>query len=118
MLATPGITPADRSLWPEGDFVKALNGRVEGAVPPVDSISIDSRTVERGGAFFAIAGDRFDGHDFVEAALQKGAAVAVVSEARRAALPARTSVRWWWWTTCSPASAGSAFERASVPLPR
>nr|WP_245586725.1 UDP-N-acetylmuramoylalanyl-D-glutamyl-2,6-diaminopimelate--D-alanyl-D-alanine ligase [Pleomorphomonas oryzae] len=88
MLATPGVTPADRSLWPADDFIKALHGRSEGTVPPVDSISIDSRTVERGGAFFAIAGDRFDGHDFVETALQKGAAVAVVSEAKRGALPA------------------------------
>nr|WP_280952317.1 UDP-N-acetylmuramoylalanyl-D-glutamyl-2,6-diaminopimelate--D-alanyl-D-alanine ligase [Pleomorphomonas carboxyditropha] len=74
-------------MWLADDFVKAMGGRAEGAVPPVDSISIDSRTVERGGAFFAIAGDRFDGHDFVVAAFDKGAAVAVVSEAKRAALP-------------------------------
>ena len=88
VLATPGVTPADRSLWPAGSFIEALGGRAEGTVPPIDSISIDSRTVERGGAFFAIAGDRFDGHDYVEMALQKGAAVAVVSEAKRPGLPA------------------------------
>lgn len=88
ILATPGVTPADRSLWPADAFVDALGGKAEGSVPPVDSISIDSRTVERGGAFFAIAGDRFDGHDFVEMALQKGAAVAVVSEEKRPTLPA------------------------------
>ncbi|MBV9759697.1 MAG: UDP-N-acetylmuramoyl-tripeptide--D-alanyl-D-alanine ligase [Acidobacteriaceae bacterium] len=42
--------------------------------------SIDSRTIAPGDLFFAIKGERFDGHDFVEAALKKGAAAAVVSE--------------------------------------
>lgn len=87
VLGTPGVTPADRSLWPAGDFIAALGGRAEGVVPSVDGISIDSRTVGRGAAFFAILGDRFDGHDFVEGALNKGAAVAVVSEEKRPMLP-------------------------------
>jgi UDP-N-acetylmuramoyl-tripeptide--D-alanyl-D-alanine ligase len=40
--------------------------------------SIDSRTVKASELFFAVRGDRFDGHDFVEQALEKGAAAAVV----------------------------------------
>ena len=40
--------------------------------------SIDSRTVTPGQVFFAVAGERVDGHDFVEAALQAGAVAAVV----------------------------------------
>jgi len=40
--------------------------------------SIDSRTVGAGELFFAVKGDRFDGHDFVEQALEKGAVAAVV----------------------------------------
>ena len=40
--------------------------------------SIDSRTVRAGEVFFAVKGDRFDGHDFVQAALEKGAVAAVV----------------------------------------
>lgn len=40
--------------------------------------SIDSRTIEPGQLFFAVKGDRFDGHDFVEQAIQKGAVGAVV----------------------------------------
>ncbi len=44
--------------------------------------SIDSRTVHAGDLFFAVRGDRFDGHDFVEAALGAGAVAAVVSAAR------------------------------------
>jgi UDP-N-acetylmuramoyl-tripeptide--D-alanyl-D-alanine ligase len=41
--------------------------------------SIDSRTVAAGELFFAVRGERFDGHDFVAAALAKGAVAAVVS---------------------------------------
>ncbi len=41
--------------------------------------SIDSRTVNEGDLFFAVKGERFDGHDFVETALADGAVAAVVS---------------------------------------
>ena len=40
--------------------------------------SIDSRTVSPGELFFAVKGERFDGHDFVASALEKGAVAAVV----------------------------------------
>src|SRR5256885_4553879 len=40
--------------------------------------SIDSRTIQLGELFFAVKGERMDGHDFVEQALQKGAVAAVV----------------------------------------
>jgi UDP-N-acetylmuramoyl-tripeptide--D-alanyl-D-alanine ligase len=40
--------------------------------------SIDSRTIQRGELFFAVKGERFDGHDFVEAVLKNGASAAVV----------------------------------------
>ena len=49
--------------------------------------SIDSRTVAAGELFFAVRGERHDGHDFVAAAFERGAAAAVVSRARAAALP-------------------------------
>jgi UDP-N-acetylmuramoyl-tripeptide--D-alanyl-D-alanine ligase len=49
--------------------------------------SIDSRTVGAGELFFAVRGERLDGHDFVEAALARGAIAAVVSRARVATLP-------------------------------
>jgi UDP-N-acetylmuramoyl-tripeptide--D-alanyl-D-alanine ligase len=41
--------------------------------------SIDSRTVGAGDLFFAVRGERVDGHDYVEAALRDGAVAAVVS---------------------------------------
>ncbi len=40
--------------------------------------SIDTRTLHPGELFFAVKGERLDGHDFVEQALQAGAAAAVV----------------------------------------
>ncbi len=40
--------------------------------------SIDSRTIGANDLFFAVKGDRLDGHDFVSEALDKGAAAAVV----------------------------------------
>lgn len=43
--------------------------------------SIDSRSVAPGDLFFAIKGERLDGHAFVAAVLEQGAAAAVVSEA-------------------------------------
>lgn len=52
--------------------------------------SIDSRTIGAGELFFAVKGGHFDGHDFVGAAMARGAVAAVVSreklaEARKAA---------------------------------
>jgi UDP-N-acetylmuramoyl-tripeptide--D-alanyl-D-alanine ligase len=43
--------------------------------------SIDSRTIAAGELFFAVKGERLDGHDFVQAALADGAVAAVVSMA-------------------------------------
>jgi len=45
----------------------------------ITGVSTDSRTVREGELFFALPGERVDGHDFVLAALQRGAAAAVVS---------------------------------------
>ena len=49
--------------------------------------SIDSRTVAPGELFFAVRGERLDGHDFIAGALDRGAIAAVVSLARVASLP-------------------------------
>ncbi|HET6208575.1 MAG TPA: UDP-N-acetylmuramoyl-tripeptide--D-alanyl-D-alanine ligase [Terracidiphilus sp.] len=49
--------------------------------------SIDSRTIAAGELFFAVRGERFDGHDFVAGAVERGAMAAVVSRSRVATLP-------------------------------
>lgn len=71
------------TLWTAADFATALEGRAAGPPPPdIAGISIDSRTVAAGEAFFAIEGERFDGHDFVADAFARGAAAAVVAQAQ------------------------------------
>ncbi len=50
-------------------------------------VSIDSRTLRPGELFIAIHGPRHDGHDFVAAALQRGALAAVVARAQAGRFP-------------------------------
>src|ERR1700691_5970150 len=52
--------------------------------------SIDSRTTVPGQLFFAVQGERLDGHDFVEQALEKGAVAAVVRHDRMGRYPPHT----------------------------
>jgi UDP-N-acetylmuramoyl-tripeptide--D-alanyl-D-alanine ligase len=54
--------------------------------------SIDSRTVQPGELFFAVKGERMDGHDFVTQALEKGAAAAVVRGDLRARYVLKTGL--------------------------
>ena len=46
----------------------------------IQSVSIDSRLIKKGSVFIAIVGRRFDGHDFVRAAIRNGAIAVVVSK--------------------------------------
>lgn len=52
--------------------------------------SIDSRTIQPGELFFAIHGERLDAHDYVEAALSKGALAAVVRRDQVARFSSKT----------------------------
>src|SRR5213082_2590404 len=45
---------------------------------PVERISTDSRTIKKGELFVALRGEKFDGHKFVEATAEAGAAGAIV----------------------------------------
>src|SRR3984893_11353559 len=71
-------------LWTVDAIVAATRGERAAPLPrAIAGISIDSRTVAAGEAFFAIKGDTHDGHDFVAPALRQGAALAVVARDRR-----------------------------------
>ncbi|AWY21470.1 UDP-N-acetylmuramoyl-tripeptide--D-alanyl-D-alanine ligase [Moraxella bovis] len=50
-------------------------------------ITTDTRTINAGDIFLAIKGDNFDGHEFVNAALEKGAVLAIVNEKVESDLP-------------------------------
>jgi UDP-N-acetylmuramoyl-tripeptide--D-alanyl-D-alanine ligase len=71
-------------LWTSEAMREAMRAAPNGALPrDIFGISIDSRTIAPGDAYFAIKGDIHDGHDFVAAALKAGAALAVVETAQR-----------------------------------
>src|SRR4051812_20133955 len=61
-------------------------GAAGGAPPqPVSGWSVDTRTQKAGDVYFALRGPNHDGHDFVGAAMEKGAAAVVVDHASGAA---------------------------------
>jgi UDP-N-acetylmuramoyl-tripeptide--D-alanyl-D-alanine ligase len=61
--------------------------RKDGHAQMATGYSIDSRTLAAGDLFFAVRGERFDGHDFVTNALDRGASAAVVAKAKVLELP-------------------------------
>jgi len=64
-------------LWRIAEFVGSTGECDQEAVAM--GYSIDSRTLAPGDLFIAIAGERFDGHEYVQAALEKGAVGAIVA---------------------------------------
>jgi UDP-N-acetylmuramoyl-tripeptide--D-alanyl-D-alanine ligase len=63
------------------ELLEATEGRLQSGKPvdAVKGISIDTRTIKPQEAFLCIKGENFDGHDFIEKALRKGAK-AVIGE--------------------------------------
>src|SRR5271165_571427 len=72
------------------EFMAASGGFHPTAV--ASGYSIDSRTVQPGDLFFAVRGERLDGHDFVDAALSRGAVAAVVRIDQIARFPDSTQL--------------------------
>ncbi|HEX6836763.1 MAG TPA: UDP-N-acetylmuramoyl-tripeptide--D-alanyl-D-alanine ligase [Polyangia bacterium] len=79
--------PVSRVLSATGGAL--VRGSAEGAFA---SVTIDSRAVAPGALFFAVKGDRFDGHDFAAAAVAAGARGLVVARGRGAALDVNATV--------------------------
>ena len=65
-------------LWTADEIAEATGGSVTGGGFAATGVSIDTRTIEPGDLFVALAGAR-DGHEFVAQAMAKGAAGALVS---------------------------------------
>jgi len=70
------------------DMATMCGGRILSGNPvqKARGISIDSRTVREGEVFLALKGENFDGHDFAELAIKRGAAAVVGRAAKLAAL--------------------------------
>lgn len=66
--------------WLLSQVANAVQGRLIGADVELEGISTDTRAIAKGTLFIALAGERFDAHDFVEQALASGAAAVLVSD--------------------------------------
>lgn len=76
MNGTATATP----LWTAAEVAAATGGRAHGGADwHAQGVSIDTRTLAPGDLFIALRGENGDGHDFVAAAFDKGAAAALVS---------------------------------------
>ncbi|MBX3175442.1 MAG: UDP-N-acetylmuramoyl-tripeptide--D-alanyl-D-alanine ligase [Gemmatimonadaceae bacterium] len=71
------------SFWTLDRVAKALGLRGYDS-RAIAGISTDTRSIKAGEAFVALIGERFDAHDHLQDAVANGAAVLVVSDARRA----------------------------------
>jgi len=70
-------------LWRIAEFVGSKGECDQEAVAM--GYSIDSRTLNPGDLFIAIAGEHFDGHNYVQAALEKGAVGAIIEAGKHVA---------------------------------
>jgi UDP-N-acetylmuramoyl-tripeptide--D-alanyl-D-alanine ligase len=81
---------SDQPLWSVEAMTQAMGAERAGPLPAaVTGLSIDTRSIVPGEAFFAIAGEHRDGHDFVAAALAAGAGLAVVATDKRSGFAAQ-----------------------------
>jgi UDP-N-acetylmuramoyl-tripeptide--D-alanyl-D-alanine ligase len=73
---------------------RATDARVIGSrnLPDGMRIRTDTRTLERGDAFLALRGERFDGHDFLAQAVEKGASALIVESEVFGAAPIPTLI--------------------------
>lgn len=64
-----------------------IGGVVQGDNVSFTEVSIDTRQLQAGQLYIAIKGERFDGHDFLQQAEQKGASAALISQPYHGTLP-------------------------------
>ena len=67
-------------MWTLSGMVQAVRGELVGISPqePLARVVTDTRTLAPHDVFVALKGERFDGHDFVEEAVQRGASAVIV----------------------------------------
>ena len=80
-----------------GQILQAVNGTLLGDYrdenTPVDSVSTDSRKIEPGCLFVPLTGERFDGHAYINMALEAGAAGCFTARERDSYLPGKFYIK-------------------------
>ena len=75
------------NFW-EGENLRATVGGVWVARPPsepIAGVSTDTRTLQPGQAFIALAGEHFDGHQMLSEAAKRGSPLAIIDDVKAAA---------------------------------
>ena len=75
-------------IWGEitaGTIIAPIQGELIAGSPEavISGLSTDSRRIAQGELFWALKGEKYDGHDFVAQAIDKGAAGAVIDKGHR-----------------------------------
>lgn len=73
--------------WQLQEFARLTEAQLVGENCTFGSVSTDTRSLQAGALFVALTGPNFDGHDFVAAAAERGAAAALVQRPLDVALP-------------------------------
>lgn len=81
-----------RAKWGEitaGEIVSPIRGELISGPPGsiIKGLSTDSRAIAPGQFFLALRGERYDGHDFIEIAVEKGAAGIIIEKGRQSETP-------------------------------
>ena len=69
------------------DIASWIGGQLHGNGTFVETVSTDTRTLAPGALFVALRGERYDAHDFIATAKERGAAAALVDHEIETALP-------------------------------
>ena len=80
-----------------GQLLQAVDGRLLGQPvsldTPISLVSTDSRSMEPGALFIPLAGERFDGHTYIDSALEAGAAGCLTAREREQYRPGKFYVK-------------------------
>ncbi len=102
-----------------GEVLRAVNGTLLGTftdeAAPVDGVGTDSRTIGPGELFVPLTGARFDGHAYINMALEQGAAGCFTARERESYQPGKFYIK-----VASPLRALrdlAAYYRTKFPIP-
>ncbi|PTY38979.1 hypothetical protein BGP77_09505 [Saccharospirillum sp. MSK14-1] len=77
-------------MWTEpslSQWAAAAGGQLVGSDAVITQVSTDSRSLSPGDSYVALNGEHFDGHAYVEAAIDQGASALVVEQEQNTTLP-------------------------------